>query len=56
MEVETYFYYFVVTKIPIWSNKWAAFIILLFKMVSILFSEPTGNLEVSKYDGDKANP
>ena len=56
MELEPYFLYFVVTKILGWSNKWAAFTIFLFKMVSISFSEPTGNVEVLKYEGDRANP
>ena len=55
-ELEPYFYYFVVTKIPSWSNKWAEFPILLLKMVSILFSEPTGTFGLSKYEGDRVNP
>ena len=56
VEIEPYFYYFVVTKIPSWSNKWAVFPIFLLKMVSIFFSEPTGTFEVSNYEGDRANP
>ena len=56
MEIEPYFYYFVVTDISSWSNNWAIFPIFLFKMVSILFSEPTGTFEAPKYEGDKANP
>ena len=56
MEIEPYFYYFLVTKILIWGNKWSIFPILLFKTVSILFSEPIGTFEVSKYEGDRENP
>ena len=55
MELETYFYYIVVTRIPSWGIKWDVFPIFLFKMVSILFSEPTGTVEVSKYEGDREN-
>ena len=52
---EPHLYYFVVTKISSWSNKWAVFPTSLFKMVSILFSEPTVTFEVSKYDDDRKN-
>ena len=56
MEQEPYFYYIVVAKIPSWSIKWDVFPIFLFKMVSILFSEPTGTFGLSKYEGDRVNP
>ena len=53
--MEPYFQYFVVPKILSWSNQWAVFSMLLFKMVSILFFDPTGTSEASNYESGRAN-